>query len=92
MIIDGEFEKKMGLGPYTEKQGKTMLGAEAIIASLEAEGVDTVLVILGVRLSRFMMRSMIRKKSPMFLLVMSRVQHMKLMGMLVLREKQVLLL
>ena len=25
MIIDGEFEKKMGLGPYTEKQGKTML-------------------------------------------------------------------
>ena len=32
----------MGLGPHTEKQGKTMLGAEAIIASLEAEGVDTV--------------------------------------------------
>lgn len=42
MIIDNEYEKKMGLGPYTEKQGKTMLGAEAIIASLEAEGVDTV--------------------------------------------------
>ena len=42
MIIDKEYEAKMGLGPHTEKQGKTMLGAEAIIASLEAEGVDTV--------------------------------------------------
>lgn len=31
-----------GLGSKTEKQGKKMLGAEAIIASLEAEGVDTV--------------------------------------------------
>ena len=29
-----------GLGAHTEKQGKTMLGAEAVIASLEAEGVD----------------------------------------------------
>ncbi len=41
-IIDKEYEAKMGLGPHTEKQGKKMLGAEAIIASLEAEGVDTV--------------------------------------------------
>lgn len=31
-----------GLGSKTPKQGKEMLGAEAIIASLEAEGVDTV--------------------------------------------------
>lgn len=42
MSIDKEHEAKMGLGPHTEKQGKTMLGSEAIIASLEAEGVDTV--------------------------------------------------
>lgn len=42
MIIDKDYEAKMGLGPHTEKQGKTMLGSEAIIASLEAEGVDTV--------------------------------------------------
>lgn len=42
MSIDKEYEAKMGLGPHTEKQGQTMLGAEAIIASLEAEGVDTV--------------------------------------------------
>ncbi len=31
-----------GAGSKTAKQGRTMLGAEAIIASLEAEGVDTV--------------------------------------------------
>lgn len=31
-----------GLGEKSPKQGKTMLGAEAVIASLEAEGVDTV--------------------------------------------------
>ena len=31
-----------GLGSQTAKQGKTMLGAEAIVASLEAEGVDIV--------------------------------------------------
>ncbi len=31
-----------GLGSRTEKQGREMLGAEAIVASLEAEGVDTV--------------------------------------------------
>lgn len=31
-----------GLGSHTAKQGKTMLGAEAVIASLEAEGVDTI--------------------------------------------------
>ena len=31
-----------GLGSKTAKQGKTMTGAQAIIASLEAEGVDTV--------------------------------------------------
>ena len=42
MTIDTDYEAKMGLGPYTENQGKTMLGSEAIIASLEAEGVDTV--------------------------------------------------
>lgn len=42
MIIDKDYEKKMGLGPNTEKQGQTMTGAQAIIASLEAEGVDTV--------------------------------------------------
>ena len=42
MSIDKEYEAKMGLGPHTDKQGKTMLGSAAIIASLEAEGVDTV--------------------------------------------------
>ncbi len=42
MSIDKEYEARMGLGPHTEKQGKKMLGCEAIIASLEAEGVDTV--------------------------------------------------
>lgn len=42
MIIDKEYEKKMGLGPNTDKQGKVMTGAQAIIASLEAEGVDTI--------------------------------------------------
>ena len=26
MSIDKEYEAKMGLGPHTEKQGKTMLG------------------------------------------------------------------
>ena len=31
-----------GAGSKTPKQGKTMLGAEAVVASLEAEGVDTV--------------------------------------------------
>ena len=31
-----------GLGSKTQKQGKTMRGAEAIIAALEADGVDTV--------------------------------------------------
>lgn len=31
-----------GAGSKTEKQGKEMLGAEAVVASLEAEGVDTV--------------------------------------------------
>lgn len=31
-----------GLGSRTQKQGRRMLGAEAIIASLEAEGVDTI--------------------------------------------------
>ncbi len=31
-----------GLGSATDKQGKEMIGAEAVIASLEAEGVDTV--------------------------------------------------
>ncbi len=31
-----------GAGSHTAKQGATMLGAEAVIASLEAEGVDTV--------------------------------------------------
>lgn len=42
MIIDRDYEEKNGLGPFTEKQGKTMTGAQAIIACLEAEGVDTV--------------------------------------------------
>lgn len=31
-----------GGGSHTSKQGKRMLGAEAVIASLEAEGVDTI--------------------------------------------------
>ena len=31
-----------GLGSKTAKQGRTMFGAEAVVASLEAEGVDTV--------------------------------------------------
>lgn len=34
--------KPFGPGSATEKQGKTMTGAQAIIASLEAEGVDTI--------------------------------------------------
>lgn len=42
MIIDNEYEKQHNLGPYTAKQGTVMTGAQAIIASLEAEGVDTV--------------------------------------------------
>lgn len=33
--------KPLGPGSQTEHQGKTMTGAQAIIASLEAEGVDT---------------------------------------------------
>ena len=42
MSIDKEREKRLGLGPNTEKQGQVMTGAQAIIASLEAEGVDTI--------------------------------------------------
>ena len=34
--------KPFGPGSHTEKEGTTMTGAQAIIASLEAEGVDTV--------------------------------------------------
>lgn len=34
--------KPLGPGSATEHQGKTMTGAQAIIASLEAEGVDTI--------------------------------------------------
>ena len=37
--ISGE---PFGPGSHTDKEGKTMTGAQAIIASLEAEGVDTV--------------------------------------------------
>ena len=33
--------KPFGPGSHTEHEGKTMTGAQAIIASLEAEGVDT---------------------------------------------------
>ena len=39
LAIEG---KPFGPGSNTEKQGKTMTGAQAIIASLEAEGVDTI--------------------------------------------------
>ena len=39
LAIEG---KPLGLGSHTEHEGKTMTGAQAIIASLEAEGVDTV--------------------------------------------------
>ena len=42
MSIDKEYEAKMGLGPNTGKQGQRMTGAQAVIASLEAEGVETV--------------------------------------------------
>ena len=87
-VIDKEYEAKMGLGPHTEKQGKKMLGAEAIIASLEAEGVDTVIQV--VKLSRSMMPCTIRRRSTMFLLAMSRVRLMKLMAMPVPRVKPVL--
>ena len=31
-----------GLGSKTPKQGKTMIGAQAVVASLEAEGVEVV--------------------------------------------------
>ena len=37
--ISGE---PFGAGSHTEHEGKTLTGAQAIIASLEAEGVDTV--------------------------------------------------
>ena len=88
-VIDKEYEAKMGLGPHTEKQGKKMLGAEAIIASLEAEGVDTVFG-YPVKLLRSMMPCTIRRRSTMFLLAMSRVRLMKLMAMPVPRVKPVL--
>ena len=39
LAIEG---KPLGPGSQTEHEGKTMTGAQAIIASLEAEGVDTV--------------------------------------------------
>lgn len=39
LAIEG---KPLGPGGHTEHEGKTMTGAQAIIASLEAEGVDTV--------------------------------------------------
>lgn len=39
LAIEG---KPLGPGSHTEHEGKTMTGAQAIIASLEAEGVDTV--------------------------------------------------
>ena len=86
-VIDKEYEAKMGLGPHTEKQGKKMLGAEAIIASLEAEGVDTVFGYPG---GQAMMPCTIRRRSTMFLLAMSRVRLMKLMAMPVPRAKPVL--
>lgn len=38
LAIEG---KPLGPGSHTEHEGKTMTGAQAIIASLEAEGVDT---------------------------------------------------
>lgn len=39
LAIEG---RPLGPGSHTEHEGKTMTGAQAIIASLEAEGVDTV--------------------------------------------------
>ena len=39
LAIEG---KPFGPGSHTEHEGKTMTGAQAIIASLEAEGVDTI--------------------------------------------------
>ena len=39
LAIEG---KPLGPGSHTEHEGKSMTGAQAIIASLEAEGVDTV--------------------------------------------------
>ncbi len=39
LAIEG---KPLGPGSHTEHEGKTLTGAQAIIASLEAEGVDTV--------------------------------------------------
>ncbi len=39
LAIEG---KPFGPGSKTEHEGKTMLGAQAIVASLEAEGVDTI--------------------------------------------------
>lgn len=39
LAIEG---KPLGPGSHTEHEGKTITGAQAIIASLEAEGVDTV--------------------------------------------------
>ena len=39
LAIEG---KPFGPGSHTPHEGKTMTGAQAIIASLEAEGVDTI--------------------------------------------------
>ena len=86
-VIDKEYEAKMGLGPHTEKQGKKMLGAEAIIASLEAEGVDTVFGYPGGQAIKIYDALYDSKKINH---VLSRVRLMKLMAMPVPRAKPVL--
>lgn len=53
LAIEG---KPLGPGSHTEHEGKTMTGAQAIIASLEAEGVDTVFGYPVARPSKFTTR------------------------------------
>lgn len=90
MIIDNEYEKQHNLGPYTAKQGTVMTGAQAIIASLEAEGVDTVFGYPGGQAIKNLRRCFtIPRRSGTFSLVMSRVRHMRLMGMRVQRARRV---
>lgn len=66
-----------------------MTGAQAIIASLEAEGVDTVFGYPEDKPSRSMTRSTILRRSGIFSLATSRVQRMRLMDMRVQRARRV---
>lgn len=89
MIIDNEYEKQHNLGPYTAKQGTVMTGAQAIIASLEAEGVDTVFGYPGGQAIKIYDALYDSKKIRHILSRQSRVQRMRLMGMRVQRARRV---